>query len=254
LWLLPLPADGAPAVPIRIVESYPATLGWWGGTYAWSPDGSQIAYAFADQIGLLNLPEVLSAIDANGPADIPQPTRTVLHTFAEYETGADWAWLPAVGWSADSRFLSFTTFVKDEDRFDLWLADTIGETTLPFVEGVGIWSAVQWSSPDLPADSRLAYLQTVAPDGDEDSTYALWVTGSDGSDRRRVFPPQGEAGQFARTSSSLTWGPDGNQVAFVFDDELHLLDLATGDLFRAGEDDTVSSHPTWAPYGAAVTP
>ena len=56
LWLLPLPAEGEQAAPIRIVESAPATFGWWGGNYAWAPGGDRIAYAFADEIGTLAIP------------------------------------------------------------------------------------------------------------------------------------------------------------------------------------------------------
>ena len=41
----------------QLVEAYPAKLGWWGGNYAWSPDGDAIAYSYADEVGVLDLAE-----------------------------------------------------------------------------------------------------------------------------------------------------------------------------------------------------
>ena len=183
-----------------------------------------------------------------------EPARTSLHTFGAYDTGADWAWLPALSWSADSRHLAFTAFAEEQERFDLLLADSSTLTTLMMSEGAGIWSASQCSPAAILPDVQLAFLEASDPATSQDSSYALWLVDSDGSNKRRAFPPEGEAGQFARNSFSLAWGPDPDSIAFIFDDELHILDISTGEVFRAEADDTVSSRPTWAPYGAAVTP
>ena len=91
-------------------------------------------------------------------------------------------------------------------------------------------------------------MRAIDPEAGQDGSYALWLAGSDGSDARRLYPPEGESGAFAR-SQPLAWGPDGDRLAFIFDDALHILDLASGEVYRASRDDTISSHPTWAPYG-----
>ena len=247
LWLLTLSAAGQQAAPVRLLETYPATLGWWGGDYVWSPDGGRLAYALADEIGLLDIPpaEVITGQDFTGLAE---PARTVLHTFTAYDSGGDWAWLPALNWSADGRSLTFTAYVAENDRFDLRQIDTTtGENTL-LVEGVGIWSAVAWSPA---ANTQLATLRAIDANAGVDSGYALWLADSQDNSGQRHFPPEGESGDFARATNSLAWGPQGNALAFIFDDALHVLDVITGDVFRAGLDDTVSSRPTWSPYGAA---
>ena len=249
LWLLELPADGPPAAPVRLIESYAAAYAWWGGQYAWSPD-VRLAYAFADEIGLLAMPTAEEAAQFD-PTTAAEPPRTVLHTFAEYDTGADWAWLPALAWSADGRFLAFTDHagvdaVMDA-RFDLRLADVSAGNQTALVENAGIWSSVLWS----PSGNQMAYLQAIHPAAGQGSNYALWLADSDGSEARRLFPPEGESGTFA-VFQPLAWGPNANRLAFIFDDALHILELSSGDVYRAGQDDTISSHPTWAPYGTAA--
>lgn len=251
LWLLSLPLAGEQPLPTRLIESYPAAFGWWGGSYAWAPDGRRLAYAFADEIGLIDISDS-AAIQELNPVAASEPARTVIHTFTAYDTGADWAWLPALNWSADSRYLSFTDHAGDSGRFDLWLIDTLTGNKVVLREGVGIWSAAQWSPASALPDMKLAYLQANNPDEGLDSSYSLNLSDSDGSNARRIFPPAGEVANFARNSLSIAWGPDVNSIAFIVEDTLHIVDVTTGEVFRNATDDTISSHPTWAPYGAAA--
>ncbi len=254
LWLLELTLDADQPAPVRLVESYPAAYAWWGGVYSWSNDG-RLAYAFADEVGVLTMPtsEEAAVLDPTTAA----PARVVLHEFPEFDTGGDWAWLPALSWSADGRLLAFTDHAAAtgaaSERFDLRLADLgagspadAGSQTA-LVDNVGIWAAAQWSPATLP-EQQLATLQAIDPEAGQDGSYALWLAGSDGGDARRIYPPEGESGAFAR-SQPLAWGPDGNRLAFIFDHALHIIDLASGEVYRASRDDTISSHPTWAPYG-----
>ena len=240
LWLMELPFDGPQPAPVRLVETYPAAYAWWGGNYAWSPGGERLAYAFADEVGLLDIPTGAEA------APVAEPARSILHNFTAYDTGADWAWVPALGWSADGQTLAFTA--HDGVGFDVWQAGVSTGSPVAVVPDAGLWSQVAWS----PADPRLLTTRANNPTAGEDSRYALWLADSDGSNAARLFPPADEAGTFTRTAQSLAWGPDGASVAFLYNNGLHILDLATGDVFAAGPDDTISSNLTWAPYGAAA--
>jgi hypothetical protein len=257
LWLLELPSDDSQSrpAPLRLVETYPATFGWWGGAYAWSPDGSRLAYAFADEIGLLAMPDAASAGDS-AAFTAEEPARIILRSFTEFDTGAEWAWVPTLNWSADGRYLAFSEHVgadRSAVQFDLLAIDTTEGNLTVQIDGAGMWATAQWS-PAVASDARLAYLRADDPTASEDSSYFLWLANSDGDDTRRVFPPEGESGLFAQSSQSLVWGPDENIIAFIFDETLHLLDLATGDVALVGDDDTGSSHLTWAPYGAGALP
>ncbi len=253
LWLMEIvPDDDEQPARVRLIDTTPAAFGWWGGAYAWSPTGEQLAYAFADEVGLLDIPDV--AFEENdeeaGFISANEPQRTPLHTFPAYDTGADWAWIPTLSWSADGRYLAFTAN-GGEAGFDLLVADTSTGETNTAIAGVGIWSAVHWSPTSESDISQMAVLRADDPDDEDDGDYVLWLASRDGENARRVFPPEGERGAFARSSQSLAWGPDPDAIAFIFDGELHILNLATDEVYRSTLDDTISSHPTWAPYGAA---
>lgn len=54
LWLVEIDETEVISNSIeQILEPYPVTYGWWGGDYEWSPDGSQIGYSFANEIGVV---------------------------------------------------------------------------------------------------------------------------------------------------------------------------------------------------------
>jgi hypothetical protein len=68
--------------------------GWWGTTYAYSPDGKQAAYTRPDGIGLVNL--------KTGELS-PRLQITPLQTLS------DWAWVPGLSWSPDGSALFSVT-------------------------------------------------------------------------------------------------------------------------------------------------
>lgn len=250
LWLMEVVLNDDPPAPIRLITTMPATFGWWGGTFAWAPTGDRLAYAFADEVGILEIPETLSD-DIAGFTSAIEPERTILHTFPAYETHADWAWLPNPVWSADGQLLAFTENTDDGSDFNLVVVNLSTGNVIWTLSNVGIWSIAQWSP--LSGDVEQLTLSRIDdPAGEKNSDYSLWMVDSNGEQARRIFPIDEERGTVARSSQSIAWGPDSNHIAFIFDDELHILNLASGELYRAGSDDAAGSHPTWAPYGAAA--
>ena len=246
LWLGNVSAsDPTDFEPEQIIESYPATFGWWGGNYAWSPTGQAIAYSYANEVGVINLaPQTL------------EEQRVQLQRFTEYNTLADWVWVPTLTWSADGRFLAFTNH-NDPDpetqSFDSWVVDVNTGLAGRFVPQSGMWAHLKWSpTAAAPADSQIAFLRTTNPLDSQRSSYTLWLMDQDGSNARQIYPAPGENSRFPRDPNFMAWGPDGTDMAFVFNDGLYLLDLEIGEAYRITQDDARVSHPTWAPYGEGL--
>ena len=245
LWLSEIPVDEEDELePDLIIEAYPALYGWWGGNYAWSPDGTRIGYSFANEVGTITL-----------EPDKNEEQRVQLQTFTEFNTLSDWVWVPTLTWSPDGRFLAYTTHNSDnpdETVFDSWVIDTMTGVNGRFVENAGMWAHLNWSG-NANADAPIAFLRTTNPLDSQRSSYTLWLMDQDGSNAHQIYPATNENSYFPRQQRFMAWGPTGNDIAFVYNNALYLYNLKEETARRLTDDDAINTHPTWAPYGAALT-
>jgi len=248
LWIASLRTNDDSLTNVRqVVDVYPATYGWWGGNYAWSPSGRYIAYSYADEVGVIDLEA----------GDDEQ--RIQLHTFTEYNTRANWVWVPSLTWSPNGGYLAFTAHGGDGPEamvFDTWVANVANGVAGRFVEQAGMWSHPNWSpfvDPASRRESQIAFLKASTPVDSLRSNYTLWLMDADGSNARQIYPPAGENSRFPRERQFMAWGPSGRDMAFIFNDDLYLFNVDDDSAYRVTEDDIAASRPTWAPYGAAIT-
>ena len=191
--------------------------GWWGMAWAWSPDGRRLAFGRTDGIGMLDL-ESLKA--------------TTLLTFPVYETRSAWAWVPALSWSPDGRYLAALVHgpprsgepPEQSTRFDLWIVAVDDGWARPLVEDVGLWAGILWSPQGL------FFGQARQPEAGDASRYDLYWADHDGSDRRRVFPPEGEIGFGGQPD--MRWAPDGQGLLIRYQGDLYYLAIPSGQVYR----------------------
>jgi resuscitation-promoting factor RpfB len=223
LWLLTLSPSGRETDREQVIESNAGgQYGWWGTSFAWAPDGTQLAYARADGVGRVPLEE---------PALIP------LVDIQPYQSFSDWAWVPGVTWGGDNQSLYFVDHAPPQGlesaasspAFDLsaWISESAQSVAL--VPQTGMF-AYPLASPAVVETGgelayRLAYLQAVAPLESQNSSYQLSIIDRDGSEATLLFPPEGEAGL---TPRPLAWSPGGERVAALYRGDLWIVDALTG--------------------------
>lgn len=236
LWLLSLADDGSGAETGRellLAASAEIPYAWWGRTYAWSPNGESLAYAQADEVGIVSLTD-----------KVPLS----LATFPSLRTLSQWAWVPEVSWSSDGQLLAFVAHEgdmeglspEDSPAFGLWVASIDGGLRLELAEEVGMWSAPRWAPGD---GGLLAYGQAQSPRNSQDSRYELFVMDRDGSNNHYLFPPEGLMGLVA---PSPAWSHAGDALLVEYEGNLYRVRLEDRRLDQLTSDGQ-SSHPRWAP-------
>jgi hypothetical protein len=220
LWVAwPRASDGRLSKQQRIVgPSAGGTYGWWGTTYAWSPRGENLAYARADEVGVVNV---------YSGAQIP------LLRFSPYRTYASWAWTPTVSWSSEGMFIATTLHgpsptgeaPEDSPVFDIWAFDATGTISTELSSEAGMWAAPAYA----PEGDYIAFFRSRSAYASKTSGYDLCLMDRDGSDQRRLFPPEGEIG-LEYHPHMMAWGPGGDRLIVVYHGNLYLIDTTTGEV------------------------
>jgi Tol biopolymer transport system component len=242
LWLLAMSQKNGQgpketvSKPIELIEANTQGLyPWWGATFTWSPDGTKLAYARPDQIGIINLTF----------GDTMTATQTPLLDFVPLETFSDWVWVPGLSWSPDSRFIAATVHgpplasepPAESQVFDLWLFSIDGTISARVAEQVGMWANPVWGEAGIAFGEAINPLQSVT------SRYTIQLIDRDGSNKHRLFPFQDQTGvQFP----DLAWAPTEHTLLFVYNGDLY----TTGSRGSPPRQLTVNSqvsHPQWVP-------
>jgi len=239
LWLYTPPAPGSdsdtPPEPVEIIgRNTQGLYPWWGNSFAWSPDGTQLAYARADQIGIITLITNSTTLSSS---------ITPLVDFVPLETFSDWVWVPNLSWSPDGKFIAATVHgpplagepPEESQLFNLWLFSADGTISANVAGQVGMWANPSWGKAGVAFGSAINPLQSVT------SRYAIELVDWDGSNKRQIFPFRDEPGvQFPE----LVWSPGGEDLLFVYNGNLHITGRSGG-VPKQLTTDGQASRPQW---------
>jgi hypothetical protein len=216
--------------------------GWWGMTFAWAPDGSGMAYARPDSIGLVVL---------GGDSVVP------LMDIITLQTRGDWAWVPALSWGPDGMIIYTVDHIaisgsgspEESPLFDLTAIPLVGGDPVGLVSQSGMFSYPLPSPVQEKASGEnaysIAFLQSIFPTQSETSRYRLGIMDRDGSNRRILFPAEGLPGINPQLGWG-TWSPEilqeseSHSIAVIYQDNLWMVDVESGEARQITGDDLVS--------------
>ncbi len=244
LWLMRV--DAQTGDPLNITEvlqpSSGGLYGWWGTGFEWSSDGSLLGWVRADAVGTVDLEtgELLPLLQ-----------------FPLFNTRGDWSWRSTLSWSPDNQLLLTTVHgapISNEPAefspvFHVAVTDTTSTFQAEVFENTGIWASPRYSPLFTPSGSsfvagRMAYMQArdITNSINPQAEYDLMVADRDGSNVRKVFPPDGQSGLTA--PQNLAWSPDGRQIAFINQGNLWIVDVESLIAHQLTLDGG-ASHPVW---------
>lgn len=231
LWLVEIdPRSGVNNnIENLISENVSGSFAVWGTTFEWSPDGTNVAYSKADGVGLVDF----EAQDfGNSILSYPYFNAAIAN---------EWVWEPELAWSEDGQWVVTTVHgapYGSEAPIDSVVFNVavfkVGDAENPlvidtFIEQSGIWASPSFSPVQADGTVRVAYLQAQTPLNSVGTAYDLVVMDRDGSNKRTIFPPEGQS-EMRPTGfdGEYVWSPDGRQVAIIYQRNIWLVDVESG--------------------------
>lgn len=217
LWVMRVdPQTGESLNARQLVERSSGWLySWWGTNFAWSPDGSQLAWVRADSLGLV---------------DTDTGAFETLLSYPVFTSRQPWSWRATVSWSPEQDLILTTVHglpigsepAETSPAFHVNVTAADGSFNADVVENAGIWSKPSYA----PDGSYIAYLQTrnLSNSISESAEYDLVVADRDGSNARVVFPQSGQPGITA-DAPYFAWSPDGDEIALIYGGNLWTVDV-----------------------------
>ena len=189
-----------------LVAHDPATTSM--GQVTWSPDGKHAAYvtAAAGSEG-----SRLRVVDLDGRISEPAGDERISH---------------AIGWTADSQRVLFTTATSTwPPPYRVTLSAAPIDARHPAVVWEGQWSVLGVQSLDALPDGRIVFIN-------EDKVFSVNEDGTGYTEFERVGLP--ENGQHYGVPRSLQASPDGTKLAVQAGGETGIIELATGKVIIKG--------------------
>jgi hypothetical protein len=222
-------SDNEEIIPSNSGEIY----GWGGTTFAWSPDGAQLAFSRPSSWGL---------VDLQNQSFIP------LFNLNPFLKSDGSAWVPGISWSPDQQTLFSVSHLSQggssasETSPDFNVTATLlySKQSIDLVSQSGIYSHPS-PSPFKSNRYYVAFMQADTPKQSEFSHYRLMVMDQDGSNARVIFPEEGSIGL---DSQKVVWSPESIDafwgVALIYEGNLWLVNLDTGALSKITGDGSIS--------------
>ncbi len=220
--------NGVAGKTIDVLETNSGGIyGWWGMTFAWSPDGHSLAFSRPDGIGLV---------------DINDGTLTPLVNITPLNTHGDWAWIPGLTWGSDNQSIYLVTHAaptglvspEESPNFDLISTSLSGTSSSPLVQQTGMFAYPSGSSlqqKETGSSFLIAFWQAIFPTQSITSRYQLDVMNSDGTNLRVLFPAEGQSGLEPRIPP--IWAPrplegGADFIGVIYEGNLWIVDAVSG--------------------------
>ena len=223
--------------------------GWYGTVYQVSPDGTTLAWAQADAVGILIPGEKENPAPGQLPGKFERQTLLNLTPL----TAFDIVWVPSLAWSPNGTLIATTTHgapvagepAEDSPAFNMTILPVQGGYSVDVVDRAGMWSAPQFAPADTSGEGLAAmpvlFLKALQPLDSVRSRYQLMLADRDGSGARALYPTEGQPGIAPQI---VEWSPDGTQIALTIQGNLVILDIGTGIIQQLTQDGS-SSSPLW---------